>query len=161
MNNTNNFKMMNNNPNNQLNYNNNMVTNNNYKYNNIQNNQNINSFEDSQRKFVGGGQQNNNNNIYNQAILMGLNYELKYISALITQIQKSDNINDKEDKMGETIYNFIMKCIEAMNLNNLGKQEITNEIIGQKLTGILLTLVSEVLIEVMSDIHTLINTIKN
>ena len=153
MNNQNKNKMINNQ--NNFNNNNNMQQNNFNHRNNMQNN---NQFQNQNERKFDPRLQQNNNNVDNQAIMIGLNYELKYISALITQIQKSD-INDKDDKMGETIYNFIIKCIEALNLNNLGKQEITNEIMSQKLTGILLQ--SELLIEIMSDIDSLINTIQD
>lgn len=94
-----------------------------------------------------------------QNILMGLKYELSYISALISRIQSTIESDDKEEKIGETLYNFIIKSIEMLELNNINNKDVTNDIIAQKLTGILLQ--SESLVDVLSDIDTFVYTMKD
>lgn len=94
-----------------------------------------------------------------QSILIGLNYELKFLNAMVNQIQMNNNYEDKNEKIGETLYNFILRSVDVLNLNDLGRQDITNDIISQKLTGILLQ--SENLAEILYDINIFIFTLKD
>jgi hypothetical protein len=91
--------------------------------------------------------------------LMGLKYELSYISALISRIQSTTDSDDKEEKIGETLYNFIIKSIEMLNLNTVNDNEVTNEIIAQRLTGIFIN--SEDLIDILSNIDSFVHTMKD
>jgi len=87
-----------------------------------------------------------------------LNYEIKYYSALINQIQKS-NPPDKEEKIGDNLYAFILKTVELLKLNTLKKEEISNDAIAGKLTGILLQ--SDALVDILSDLSTFTTTLND
>lgn len=103
---------------------------------------------------------NPQDNMQNQmGMLMGqLQQELAAIISFVKNIKPDDD--EREEKVGEVLYEFILKLIGVFHLNNLNKPDITNQIISMKLTGILLQ--SEMnLVDILSDFNGFVSTLRD
>lgn len=91
-------------------------------------------------------------------IIGQLQQELNAIVIFIRNINPEDIT--KEEKIGEVLYDYIVKLIEIFSFNTMNKPEITNQVISMKLTGILLQSDSS-LIEIVSDFNYFLQTIRD
>lgn len=99
----------------------------------------------------------NNYNISNNMIPHMTN-ELKSIESYVKTISINDP--DRYDKIGEVLYNYILRLVDLLKLNNVNNSEVDDMTITSKLTGILLQS-NNSLIELISDFPTLVNTLKD
>lgn len=132
----------------------------NNQFNNMQINQQM---INNQQNIMNQKLQNQSNtSISNeQAIMIELNYDLNYVQAVITRSQNIQNEEDRNEKLGETLFPYIAKVIEVLKLNTFQSQGITNDTITSKLTGILIQTKFEALIEILSNINIFITTAKD
>ena len=81
---------------------------------------------------------------------------------VIVNYIKGINNNDPErqEKIGEVLYEFIVKAIEFYGLNNLCKVDVTSVSISMRLTGILLQ--SDVsLFDILKDLNLFVETLRD
>jgi hypothetical protein len=86
-------------------------------------------------------QQERQNQMFNQQnqfmiIMNQLQQELMAIVNYLSTISPEDQ--ERQEKIGEVLYEYILKLIDIFNLNTLNKTDITNQLISMKVTGILL-----------------------
>ena len=108
-------------------------------------------------------QQERQNQMFNQQnqfmiIMNQLQQELIAIVKYLSTINPEDQ--ERQEKIGEVLYEYILKLIDIFNLNTLNKPDITNQLISMKVTGILLQ--SDVnLSEILSDLNNLVATLRD
>lgn len=91
-------------------------------------------------------------------IIGQLQQELNAIVIFIRNINPEDVT--KEEKIGEVLYDYILKIIEVFSFNTINKPEITNQVISMKLTGILLQSDAS-LLDIVSDFNYFLQTIRD